>query len=185
MQPSREAYEAEDRSFRVAVARRLMLPHPATANRAGVVRTCTNNSAAGQICTKPVDVQQHHCHGCRYGGGVDRRHAAEAGCPADVIHSHSGAKVYIKQAVPAFTRIVNRQREHARVDLVFDLNGSTTYLDVAIVVPFSSNPALVAAASTRAGKTKFDRYPLSTLSLSSWRLLAALDTTPKISSATS
>ena len=29
MEPSSEAYEAEDRCFRVSVARRLMLPHPA------------------------------------------------------------------------------------------------------------------------------------------------------------
>ena len=49
MQPSSEAYEAEDRCFRVAVARRLMLLHPAAANSAGVVRTCPkkNKSAAG------------------------------------------------------------------------------------------------------------------------------------------
>ena len=32
MQPRSEAYEIEDRCFRVSVARRLMLPHPAAAN---------------------------------------------------------------------------------------------------------------------------------------------------------
>ena len=31
MQPISEAYEVEDRCFRVSVARRLMLPHPAAA----------------------------------------------------------------------------------------------------------------------------------------------------------
>ena len=74
--------------------------------------------------------------------------------------------MYIEQEVPALTRVVNGQREHARMDLVFKLNRSTTYLDVAIVAPFSCNPALVAAASTRPGhmakraeKSKFDRYP--------------------------
>ena len=41
MQPSSEAYEAEDRCFRVSVARRLMLPHPAVANSAHVVQCCT------------------------------------------------------------------------------------------------------------------------------------------------
>ena len=74
--------------------------------------------------------------------------------------------MYIEQAVPALTWMVKGQVEHARMDLVFDLNGSTAYLDVAIVSPFSSCPALVAAASTRprhmaktAEKIKFDRYP--------------------------
>ena len=43
---------------------------------------------------------------------------------ADVIHSHSGTKVFIEQEVPAFTRVVTAQREHARLDLVFNLNGS-------------------------------------------------------------
>ena len=43
MQPSSEAYEAEDRCFRVSVARRLMLPHPAAANPADVVQFCPNS----------------------------------------------------------------------------------------------------------------------------------------------
>ena len=67
MQPSSEAYEIEDRCFRVSVARRLMLPHPAAANP-----FCPNKSAAGVICNKPLDPKKHHCYGCRYGGGVDR-----------------------------------------------------------------------------------------------------------------
>ena len=52
------------------------------------------------------------------------------------------------------------------MDLVFNLNCSVTYLDVSIVAPFSCNPSLVSAASTRPGhmakraeKVKFDRYP--------------------------
>ena len=112
-----------------------------------------------------MDTQQHHCYGCRY-GGVDRRHAAVAKCLADVIQSHSGAKVFIEQEVPALTRVVNGQSEHARMDLVFNLNGSVTYLDVSIVAPFSFNPSLISAASTKPGlmakrakKNKFDRYP--------------------------
>ena len=166
MQPSSEAYEIEDRCFRVSVARRLMLPHPVAANPADVVQFCPNKSAAGVICNKPLDPKQHHCYGCRYGGGVDRRHAALARCLADIIHSHSGVKVYIEQEVPALTRVVNGQTEHARMDLVFNLHGSITYLDVSIVAPFSCNPSLVSAASTKPGlmakraeKTKFDRYP--------------------------
>ena len=100
MQPSSEAYEAEDRCFRVSVARRLMLPHPAAANAADVVQFFPNKSVAGVICNKPLDPKQHHCYGCRYGGGADRRHAALARCLADVIHSDSGAKVFIEQEVP-------------------------------------------------------------------------------------
>ena len=141
MQPSSEAYEVEDRCFRVSVARRLMLPHPAVANPADVVQFRPNKSAAGVICNKPLDPKQHHCYGCRYGGGVDRRHAALARCLADVIHSHSGVKVFIEQEVPALTRVVNGQTEHARMDLVFNLNGSVTYLDVSIVAPFSCSPS--------------------------------------------
>ena len=166
MQPSSEAYEAEDRCFRVPVARRLMLPHPAAPNATDVVQFCPNKSAAGVICYKPVDPQQHHCYGCRYGGGVDRRHAAVARCLADVIQLHTGTKVFIEQEVPALTCVVNGQREHARMDLVFNLNGSVTHLDVSIVAPFSCNPSLVSVASTRPGlmakraeKTKFYRCP--------------------------
>ena len=74
-------------------------------------------------------------------------------CSADVIQSHSGVKALIEQEVPALTRVVNGQTEHARVDLVFDLHGSITYLDVSIVAPFSCNPSLVSAASTEPGLT--------------------------------
>ena len=163
-----------------------MLPHPAVADPSGVALTCPNKSAAGLICSKPVDPHQHRCCGCRYGGGVDRRHAAVARCLADVIHSHSGTKVYIEQVIPALTRVVNGHTEHARMDLVCNHNGSTTYLDVASVSPFSSSPALIAAASTRpshmakrAEKVKFDRNRHVNLVLLSSRPQAALDTTLK------
>ena len=56
-----------------------------------------------------------------------------------------GTKVYIEQAVPALTRMVNGQVEHARIDFVFGHNGSTTHLDVVTVTPFSSSPVLLAA----------------------------------------
>ena len=167
MQPSSEAYEIEDRCFRVSVARRLMLPHPAAANPADVVQFCPNKSAAGVICNKPLDPKQHHCYGCRYGGGVDRRHAARARCLVDFIQSHSGVKVFIEQEVPALTRVVNGQTEHARGWILSSTSTvQSRILDVSIVAPFSCSPSLVSAASTKPGlaakraeKTKFDRYP--------------------------
>ena len=117
-----------------------------------------------------MDPTQHHCYGCRQGGGVHCRHAAVGRYLADVIQSHSGFKVFIEQEVLALTHVVNGRTEHARVDLVFNLNGSVTYVDVSIVAPFSCNPSLVSAASTKPGlmakraeKTKFDRYPYNNL----------------------
>ena len=192
MQPRSETYEIEDRCFRVSVARRLMLPHPAAANHADVVQFCPNKSAAGVICNKPLDPKQHHCYGCRYGGGVDRRHAAMARCLADIIHSHSGVKVFIEQEVPALTRVVNGQTEHARMDLVFNLDGSITYLDVSIVAPFSCNPSLVSAASTKPGlwpkewkRTNLTGIHTSTSFLSSSRPQVGLAHMPGNSLATS
>ena len=141
-----------------------MLPHPAVANSANVVQFCPNKSAAGVMCNKPVDPKQHRCYGCRFGGRVDRRHAALARCLADIIQSHSGVKVFVEQEVPALTCVVNGQSEHARMDLVFNLNGSVTHLDVSFVAPFSCSPSLVSAASTKPGlmakraeKNEFDR----------------------------
>ena len=156
-----------------------------------MVQFCPNKSAAGVICNKPVDPQQHHCCGRRYGGGVDRKHAAVGRCHADVIQSHGGVKVFIEQEVPALTRVVNGQTERARMDLVFNLNGSVTHLDVSIVAPFSCSPSLVSAASTKPGlmakraeKSKFDRYPHIKF-LSSSKPQVDLVHTPGNSSATS
>ena len=189
MQLSSEAYEAGDRCFRVSVASRLMLPLTAAPNAADVVQSCPNKSAAGLMCDKSVDIQQQHCYGCRYGGGVDRRHAAEARCLADVTHSHSGTKVFFEQEVLALTRVVNGQREHARMDLVFNLNGSVTYLDVSIVAPFSCNPSLVSPDQDtwpkelrRANSTEIHT---STSPLSCSRPQADLDHTPENSSLSS
>ena len=88
-----------------------MLPHPAAPNATDVVQFCPNKSAAGVICNKAVDLQQHRCYGCRYGGGVDCRHAAVGRCLADVIQSHSCAQVFIEQEEPTLTRVVNGQTE--------------------------------------------------------------------------
>ena len=136
MQPSSGAYEAEDRCIRVSVARILMMPHPAASSAADVVQSCPNKSAAGMICNKPVDLQQHHCYGCRYEGGVDRRH--------DVLltsYTHTVAPRYSLNRKYLLSLVVNGQREHARMDLVFNLNGSVTFLDVSIVAHLSCNPS--------------------------------------------
>ena len=52
MQSSSAAYEVEDRCFRVSVAKRLMLPHPAVADPADLVQFCPSRSAVGVICNK-------------------------------------------------------------------------------------------------------------------------------------
>ena len=169
MQPISEAYEAEERCFHVAGARILMLPHLAATSccRCGSILPQQKRSVL--ICSKPVDQRQHHCDGCKYGGGVDRRHAAVARCLADVIHSHSCTNSHPRR----------EQWKHARMDLVFHLNGSVTNLDVSIVAPFSCNPSLVAAASTRPGhmarglrRPNLTDIHTATVSLSSLRLLS-------------
>ena len=48
-----------------------------------------------------------------------------------------GSKYLLNKKVPALTRVVNGQTENARMDLVFNLHRSITYLDVSIVAPFS------------------------------------------------
>ena len=70
---------------------------PRGSNPEDVVQFCPNKSAANVICNEPLDPKQHHCNGCRYGGGVDRRHAALARCLADIIHSHSGVSQRTKR----------------------------------------------------------------------------------------
>ena len=83
-------------------------------------------------------------------------------------YTHTKAPRYYlnRKYLLLLARIVNGQREHARMDLVFNLNGSVTHLDVSIVAAFSCNPSLVSASSTRPGhmakraeKGKFDRCP--------------------------
>ena len=96
-----------------APGKSFLLPHRAASDPSGVVLACSNKSAAGQICGKLADAHQHHCYGCRYGGGVDRRHAAVTRCLADVMHSHNGTKVYIEQTIPALVLRIARSNTRA------------------------------------------------------------------------
>ena len=59
--------------------------------------------------------------------------------------------VFIEQEVLALTRVVKGQTEHARMDVVFNLNGSVTYLDVSIDDPFvlQSVPGVCSQHKTR------------------------------------
>ena len=164
-QPSLESYEPDDHMFVVTAARRLMLPHPATATPQGIPHQCPLAAANGQICASPIDTHQNHCIVCKSGGGVVQRHDGFVRCLADLVQKYLGTNVLIEQIVP--TMIRNGQR--ARMDLVFTRDGQTTYVDVAIVTPFSADAGLLAQAGAKGGymarrqeKKKFTRYPQST-----------------------
>ena len=45
------------------------------------------------------------------------------------------------------------------MDIVFNLHGQTYYIDTAVITLFSSNAGLIATATKREEKKKFDRYP--------------------------
>ena len=161
MQPSSEACEVEDRCFRVSVARRLMLLHLAVADPADVVQFCatkvrqvsfaTNLWIRNSITVTTVVMEKVLIAGMPLWGG----------CLANVIHSHSGAKVFIEQEVPALTRVVNGQTEHARMDLV----QSRIWMSLLLLLSLAVRPWFSAASTKpgimakRAEKNKFDRYP--------------------------
>ena len=135
-QPNSEAYEADDRCFKISLARRLMLPRPAASHSANISPTCPNVSAAKRTCACPIDDYQLHCMICKSGAGVDQRHSALARCLADLITTHTGTKAYIEQSIPGLTHTnQNSQTELARMDIVVALRGITYYIDTAIVPP--------------------------------------------------
>ena len=67
-----------------------MMPHPAAPNAAGVVQSCPDLQQTRGLTAAPLLWMS-----VRYGGGVDHMQAAVTRCLADVIHSHSGTKVFI------------------------------------------------------------------------------------------
>ena len=129
---------------------------------------CPNVSAAKRVCTRPIDTHQLHCIVCTSGGGVDQHHSALARCLADLITTHTGAKVHIEQTIRGLPREPHpgAQPEGARMDIVSNLHGQTYYIDTAVASPFSANAGLLAATSGRPGfmakreeRIKFSRYP--------------------------
>ena len=126
---------------------------PTKAQRASSV---TNQWTRNSITAVAVGMEEVSTAGMQQWGGASQTSYNRTG----------GVKVFIEQEVPALTRVVNGQTEHARMDLVFNINGSVTYLGVSIVASFSYNPSLVSAASTKPGlmakraeENTFDRYP--------------------------
>ena len=152
MQPRSEAYEIEDRCFRVSVARRLMLPHPVAANPADVVQFCPNKSAAGVICNKPLDPKQHHCYGCRYGGGVDRRHAALARCLARISFIRTAGSKYIlnKKYLPLLVLLTNKLNTLGWTLSSTFMVRSRIWTSLLLLPSLAIRP-LVSAASTKPG----------------------------------
>ena len=95
--------------------------------------------------------------------------------------------VFIEQAVPARTRVVNGQGEHARMDLVFNLNGSATYLDVSIFLLLPATRLLLLQQAPAQDtwprelrRTNSTDIHTSTLSLSTLKPPDALDNMPRI-----
>ena len=152
-QPNSVAHEAGDRCFRVSLARRLMLAHPAASDPDNISPTCPYVSAAKRICACPIDAHQLHFMICKSGGGVDQRHSALARCLADLKTTHTGTKVNIEQTFPGLSQVdqPGAQPEGACMDVVFDVRGNTFNIDTAIVTLFSFNAKLISAFSARPG----------------------------------
>ena len=95
------------------------------------------------------------------------RHDAVVRCLADLVQKIGGKQTRVEQWIPTMQRTNARgERECARLDVVFLDNGQPTYLDVAIVAPFSTDPGMLAAAAVKPGymarraeRGKFNRYP--------------------------
>ena len=87
-----------------------MLAHPAS-DPADISATCPNVSAAKRVCSCPRQLQ---CIVCKSGGGGDQRHSALASCLADLVTTHTGAKVIIEETIPGFPREPDAQPQGAR-----------------------------------------------------------------------
>ena len=167
MQPSSEAYEAEDRCFRVYVARRLILPHPAAANPADVVQFLPQQKCGGPDLqqTSGPETASLLCL------SVWRRWLIEG------MQLLGDALRTLFNPIVASRYSLNRKYLLSPVLSTDKLNTLGWILSLTLTVQsriwmcpffalFSCNPSLVSAASTKPGlmakraeKNKFDRYP--------------------------
>ena len=175
-QPNSEACEAENCCFRVSMAR----PHPAVPDPSGVAAACTNISATGQLCGKPVDTTAM---------GVGTAAALIAGIPQ-----------WPDALLMSSTRIVAPRYTLSRPFLPSPgtcphglcLRSASPRISMSPLSP-PSRPGLVAAASARRGhmakraeKIKVDRYSdINFVFFTTGRPQADLDIMPRSSSAPS
>lgn len=163
-QPPMQEHEAYDHIFSVSVARRLRLPHPSVAHPIQMATHCPNMAASRLVCGTQLGLMLNHCVTCAKGGGVIRRQDAVVRCLANLIQKYKNTQARVGQWVPTMQRTA--QGYQARLDVVFFDNACPAYIDVAIVAPYSADPALMASAAAKAGymarraeRNQFGRYP--------------------------
>ena len=159
MQPRSEAYEAEDRCFRVLVARRLILPHPAAFNAQTKVRrvsSATNQWMRNSIIATAVGAEEVLTAGLHLWGD-----ALQTSFTHTVAPRCSSNRKYLPS--PVFS--TDRLNMLGWVLSLTSTARSRMWMCLLLLL-FSCNPSLVSAANTkpglmvkRAGKNKFDRYP--------------------------
>ena len=172
-----------------------MLVHPAASDPTNISLTCPNVSAAKRKCACPMNSHQLHCMTCKSGGGVHQRHSALARCLEDLITTHTGPRFTSNKVSQVFHALPSlcAQAEGARMDVVFDVLGSTYYIGTDVVTSFSSNAGLISPPPAVAQVTwpnakrreNVTDTPVSAWSHSSSRPQNNLATTPKKSSNTS
>ena len=164
--PSSEAYEVEDRCFRVSVARRLILPHPVAANPADVVQFAPTKVRQVSFATNLLIRNSI----------IVMVAGMEEVLTADMQHWRDALRISFNRTVGS-KYLLNKKYLPLLVLSMDRLNtlgwilSSTLTVQSCIwtslsLLPFSCNPSLVSAASTKPGfmakraeKTKFDRYP--------------------------
>ena len=76
---------------------------PAASDPTNISATCPNVSAARRVCSCSSEARQPQCIDCKSGGGGDQRHSALASCLADLVTTHTGAKVNIEESIAALS----------------------------------------------------------------------------------
>ena len=136
--PMQEDHLIPDLLMKVAIRRRLRVPHPGRVGGIGASH-CQHRrrsgDSRGQLCAADLDSQGHHAETCEIGGSTVEKHDKIRNWLAKWLSDTTGRPTKIEQIVARWAR----QRpdgsiEEARLDVSFiDASGRRAYVDVSIV----------------------------------------------------
>ena len=152
--------------FTIACMKRLGDEWPAFAAKPIVPPLCSNTTATGRVCGRPLDALGKHQDCCAPGGGLMVRHDNVVRCIASLAARTVDPRPRIEQIILELARPVAGQVEAARLDVVVHDGAARSLVDAVIVSPLAGDDALRRACARRDGHaarraecTKRARYP--------------------------
>ena len=161
--PTHAKHKMTSEDFALSLRRRLGVPWASNPWGRPVRQHCAHKPVRTTLtCGASLDTLGHHATTCHKGGGIMRRHDAVVRLLHEYARDHLGLPCLLEQHTAPSTP----DHEHDRIDLIVQIAGAETHVDVAVVSPLTSQHDLIKTrarhdghAAIQTANRKRNRYP--------------------------